>query len=425
MPSETSSAKNPQTGGFHYAFAIVAACIVMMGIPCAMALSCAGIFYTPVAEYFAVPKAQVSLYMSIMGVAMIIALPIAERLVKKVNFRYVLTGCMALDGLGFLAMSQAQGLWVFYAAGVALGLGVAPILYLAIPSLINSWFRTRMGFFIGLCVAFTGIGGVIFNPIGTALINSSPEGWRMAYLVFAIIVLAVALPVVFIFVRSKPSDKGLEPYGATDESDSKSNQPASEGIEAAQAIKSPTFFAVLLFTFLATMNLTTFQFFPAYCQSFGVEEIALAAGAVASACMAGQALGKVALGAISDHNVKAGLLFAIVLGVAGVLLLWLGGPLLATLMVGSFLFGGVYPCAAVESPILTRHAFGLRDYTTIYARISLGGAVAAAIAPAFWGIIADLPNGYTIMFILSLVFMACLLLLGLFTLTQKRKGEAA
>ena len=33
---------------FHYAYLIVAACIVITFVPCAMVLSCAGIFFTPV-----------------------------------------------------------------------------------------------------------------------------------------------------------------------------------------------------------------------------------------------------------------------------------------------------------------------------------------------------------------------------------------
>ena len=36
------------TKRFHYAYAIVASCIAITCLPCALALSCAGIFFTPV-----------------------------------------------------------------------------------------------------------------------------------------------------------------------------------------------------------------------------------------------------------------------------------------------------------------------------------------------------------------------------------------
>ena len=57
--------KTNKAGGFHYAYAIVAACIAMTCLPCALVLSCAGIFFTPVSTFFGVPKATFTLYFTI------------------------------------------------------------------------------------------------------------------------------------------------------------------------------------------------------------------------------------------------------------------------------------------------------------------------------------------------------------------------
>ena len=192
-------------GGFHYAYVIVAVCIIIMGVPLALTLSCAGIYFVPIAEYFGVAKAQVSLYMTIMGATMIVALPISERILKVVDFRYVLSVGTALLGISFFILSRATDLTVFYVVAVVLGFAITPLMYLAIPTLINNWFAVRSGFFIGLCAAFTGIGGAIFNIVGTALINSGPEGWRTGYLVFCVIILVFALPIIFVFTRDRKS----------------------------------------------------------------------------------------------------------------------------------------------------------------------------------------------------------------------------
>lgn len=53
-------------------------------------------------------------------------------------------------------MSFSNTIVLFYVAAVMLGLGEITILWLAIPTLINRWFVERAGFFIGLCMAFTG-----------------------------------------------------------------------------------------------------------------------------------------------------------------------------------------------------------------------------------------------------------------------------
>ena len=179
-----------------------------------MVLSCAGIFFTPVSEFFGVPRASFTLYFSILNIMMMLTLPMAGNHLSKLDARKVLSGATILAGLGLIGMSFGNSMPWFYVCGAIMGIGTAPLIYLAIPTLINAWCVEKVGFFVGLCMAFTGIGGVIFNPIGTALIQSGPEGWRTAYLVFGLITLVGTLPFTLFVVRSKPEDKGLLPFGA-------------------------------------------------------------------------------------------------------------------------------------------------------------------------------------------------------------------
>lgn len=410
--------------GFHYAFLIVASGIVITCIPCALVLNCAGIFFKPVAGYFGVSTARFTLYFSILNLAMMVVLPIAGKLMAKADLRIVLSIAVLIDGLAYLAMSQFTEIWMFYVAGVFLGIGTAPLIYLAIPTLVNNWCRVRVGFFIGLCMAFAGIGGVVFNPIGAALINSGPEGWRIGYLVFGTIMLAVAFPFTAIAVRTKPSDKGVEAYGAGSAADCAQEEATATGIPVGKAMKTAAFLAVAAFCFLITVNQTVYQFLASYCQSFGAQDIALAAGAVTGACMAGQALGKVVLGVINDRTAKGGLLFGLSGGIAGILVLWLLPLSIALLMVGAFLFGFAYACTTVEVPLLTRAVFGPRDYTIIYSRVSMAGTLGSVVAAVFWAWVIDLPNGFSLMFGLSIVCMVAGLLLGLFALDRARSLAA-
>ena len=154
--------------GFHYAYLIVLSGIVITCVPCALVLSCAGIFFTPVSTFFGVSKATYSLYFSILNVAMMVALPVAGRLMERLDMRLVLSACVVMAGGGLIAFSTFNEMWQFYVVGAVLGLALAPLLYLAVPALINAWCVKRVGFFVGLCMAFTGIGGVIFNPVGSA-----------------------------------------------------------------------------------------------------------------------------------------------------------------------------------------------------------------------------------------------------------------
>lgn len=422
------ASSNSQRGGFHYAYLIVLSCIVMTCLPCALVLSCAGIFFTPVSEFFGVPKASFTLYFSVLNLAMMATLPVAGKLLAARDARVVLSVATALCGLGMFGMASCQEVWQFYLVGIVLGVGVAPLIYLAVPTLINAWCVKRVGFFVGLCMAFTGIGGVLFNPIGTAIIQSSPEGWRQAYLVFGAIILVGTLPFTLFVVRGKPADKGLLPYGAGEKDAADADGAATvgtQGVSAADAMRTPAFWAIVAFCGLITLNQTVYQFLSSYALSFSnsLPQIAAASGVVASAAMGGQAIGKVFLGSVSDHSVRLGAVCGIAGGVVGVLLMWGMPSVLALLLVGAFCFGVVYAMTTVETPLLVRSVFGSADYANIYSRVSMVGSLMSAVAAVFWSLVIDSAGGYGLMFALSLVCMAACLALALFALAHVPRAE--
>ena len=424
--ASTANTGVKKAGGFHYAYLIVLSCIMITCLPCALVLSCAGIFFTPVSDYFGVAKSAFTLYFSILNIAMMVTLPVAGRLMARMDARVVLSACVGLCGLGLLGMSLCQEVWQFYVCGVVLGVGVAPLIYLAVPSLINAWCVERVGFFVGLCMAFTGIGGVIFNPVGTALINSGAEGWRLGYRAFALITLVGTLPFTLLVVRSKPADKGLAPYGyratgvgvGDGSASGSAAAPEAAGMLAADAMRTPAFVALLAFCGVITLNQTIYQFLPSYASSLG-GSIAAASGVIASAAMAGQAIGKVLLGVINDKSERLGVVFGIGAGVVGVLVMWFFPSVLALLLVGAFLFGVVYAMTTVETPLLVRTVFGSRDYTNIYSRVSMVGSLMSAVAAVFWGVIVDSAGGFPLMFVLGIACMAACFVLANFALAHK------
>lgn len=426
---------------FHYAFAIVASCIVLTCLPCALVLSCAGIFFNPVSAYFGVPKASFTLYFSIVQLAMMASLPVWGKLMSSHDLRVCLSVGVVCAGVGYLGMSAAQAVWNFYLVGALMGIGVAPLVFLAVPTLIDAWCVKKVGFFTGLCMAFTGIGGVIFNPIGTALIGTGADGWRAAYLLFGIVILVGALPFTLFVIRSKPADKNLLPYGATTDAQAAQAAPATSnnssapdtqaatsatqaGVTAAEALKMPAFFAVAAFCGLITLNQTIYQFLSGYAQSFSatLPQVAAAAGVVASAAMAGQAIGKVILGIVNDRSVHAGVFFGLASGALGITLMWLFPSQLILLLAGAFLFGLVYAMTVVQTPLLVRNVFGNRDYPNIYSRVSMVGTLMGAFAAVLLGLVIDSTAGYPGMFLIGYTCMALCLVLALFALSHKAQN---
>ncbi|MCC7525308.1 MAG: MFS transporter, partial [Chitinophagaceae bacterium] len=357
-----------------------------------------------------VSKGDFGLYMTFVYACSFLMLSVAGKLMDRYSARWLLTVCSGVVGLVYLAMSQFSSVWHFYVAGAVIGIALAFLLYLSFPVLINRWFNTRVGFFIGLCSAASGIGGILFNPFGGYLIET--YGWRTTYLIFGIIMLAVATPLLGILLRNHPSEKGIKPFGEKAET----AEVQKAGMDYAVAIKSPVFYALLVFALFMIAVSTLNLFLPTYVTSvgFSVEQSAF----VASAIMLGVTIGKVALGSINDKNSLAGVLTSTGLGIAGFIFLLLGKEGMAFMTIGGFLFGWAYAGVTVETALLVRTVFGTKDYSKIFSNISIALALGGAIMAGGWGYLADFLN-FKIILSTGIVLLIFSGLIGFYALRKK------
>lgn len=367
----------------HYGYVIVACCCLIMGVNVGLVMSCAGIFYQPVSEGLGVSVGTFGLFMSFNYLASTLMLSVAGRMMKRYGSRRMLTLSSAVLGITMMSMSMYQSIWQFYVAGAIIGATMAFLLYLSFPTLVNRWFRSRVGFFIGVCSAASGIGGILFNPVGAWLITT--YSWRTTYVVFGLCILFVITPLLALFLRDNPEDKGLEPYGTETE---RQTVTSDKGIEYRQAIRMPVFYALIAFAFLMISVSTLNLFLPRYVQGldFSLEQASL----MASAVMVGVTIGKVVLGIINDRlGSHAGVIVSALLGIAGLGLLLAGSTTYPLVVVGGFLFGWAYAAVTVQTPMLVRSVFGNRDYAQIYSNVSIAFAAGGAIMSGAWGLLAD------------------------------------
>ena len=78
--------------GTKYAYAIVATCIVIMFLPCAIILTC----ITPVSQYFGVPRVAFSAVFSVLCIAMTVVLPFIGKFYKTHDTRLVLSASVII-----------------------------------------------------------------------------------------------------------------------------------------------------------------------------------------------------------------------------------------------------------------------------------------------------------------------------------------
>lgn len=389
---------------FHYGYVVAACCTFVTMFNIGLVLSCAGIFFVSISAELNVPVANVAMYLSFNLLASSIMLSFSGRLMEKFGARRMMTLSSIVMGATLISMSKFSALWQFYAAGAILGVTFTFLMYLSFPTIIPRWFNKNVGLMIGIAAAGSSIGGALFNPICGILINN--YGWRTTYIILGAVILLIVSPIIGIFLRNKPADIGLRPYG---ESAISARKNKNDGYEYRAVLKMPLFYGLFMFGFLMSTTASVFHFLPKYAATlnFSLEQ----ASFVASAAMIGSTIGKVGLGWINDKSIKAGVIATAGLGIFGLALMFTGSGL-TVLIGGGFLFGWAYAGVFVQTPLLVRAVFGNKSYSQIYSNISIGLTISAAIAMAAWGFLAEI-GGYGAVFIVAIILLGICGAIGL------------
>ena len=197
-------------------------------------------------------------------------------------------------------------MWIFYVAGLMMGLGEVGLLWLAVPTLCNKWFNQKSGTIIGACMAFTGIGGAIWLqrlltrsslPVWTRGRSQHDLGHRRSRDFSAVHAARAS--------RSTPEEAGCLPYGKPQTA---SGKPA--GIDASKAMKSAAFYAGFLLAGIINLLTIVAQQFPKYTKSLddGTGTFIAVGVTMATVMMASQADLQARLGRVRRQELQAQLL---------------------------------------------------------------------------------------------------------------------
>jgi sugar phosphate permease len=274
-------------------------------------------------------------------------------------------------------------------------------------------------------------GSMVFLPLLTFMISSN--GWRSASITVAAFC-AVLAPIVFIFLRDRPSDVGLLPYGATEEPEMGPAAPATArgAIEIlVTSMRHPAFW-VLAFTFFvcgwSTNGLIGTHFIPA-AHDHGMP--ATTAASLLAIVGIFDLIGTIGSGYLTD-KVSSIWLLVFFYGMRGLALLTIPvvlGPDVNPPLIFFIVFYGLDWIATVPPTIqLCREYFGVARSGVVYGWVFAFHMIGAAIAASFAGWVRETNGDYEIAWytaaILCLVAAACMLLLKKIpTLAQAEKAK--
>jgi sugar phosphate permease len=155
-------------------------------------------------------------------------------LAARFGTRIVITFALILMGVTMIMTGLSQTFGFAFAMRLLTGLGNGAA-YVPAMALGSAWFAMqRRGFATGIVSAGIGAGtlisGLVVPPILTAY---SADGWRFTWYILGGAVLLIS-GVVFLFVRSRPQDKGLRQVGADNQDLDPSVSAASDKVSTFQ-----------------------------------------------------------------------------------------------------------------------------------------------------------------------------------------------
>lgn len=201
-----------KTGPFHYAWVILGCCMLMAFAGMGVITSACGNFVTPVVEELGCSVSSFTMFISIQAASMALLYTTASRVLTTRPIGKVVACALLLQFAAWPSMGSYHSIGWFYLSGLLTGIGSAFALYIALPIIINMWFKKRAGFALGLVMSCGSASGILCNLLSAQLIST--VGWRRAYLVLALGGAVLTLPAIFFLLKTPAEKIGVVPYGA-------------------------------------------------------------------------------------------------------------------------------------------------------------------------------------------------------------------
>jgi MFS family permease len=196
----------------HYGWVMVAVGLITL-VTAAGFRSTTGILIVPLQNEFGWSRATIGFAIAINLVIYGLGGPFAAAFIERFGMRRVITVAILGISLGAglsIFMTQPWQLDVLWGVVNASATGAISVPLGAM--IANRWFVRRRGLVTGMLTASNATGQLIFLPVLAWIVTQ--WGWRYAAGTAAVVALVLVLPLVLVFVRDRPYDVGIAPFGA-------------------------------------------------------------------------------------------------------------------------------------------------------------------------------------------------------------------
>lgn len=199
---------------FFYGWVVVGICFLTLAVGGSTNGSFS-IFYVAMLKEFHWSRADTAGAFSLSMIVFSLCGPFVGWLIDRFGTRKVMPFGVIVLTIGILSSSFISSLWQLYLFyGVLMAAGITHIGFIPNVLIISNWFFRHRALAMGIANAGRGTGALILLPLIQYAIQKA--GWRHAYLFLGTFVFIILLPLLAIFQRGHPQDKGLSRLGDSD-----------------------------------------------------------------------------------------------------------------------------------------------------------------------------------------------------------------
>ena len=404
-----------------------------------------GIFVLPMSEAFDWSRTTISVAAGLGWLVNGVTQPFVGHLFDRYDSRKVILISLVIAGVATAALSLTFHILVLiFLFSFVLSAAMSGASLGTLAPLLARWFRRRRTMVLGLVVAGSSIGGLTLIPFSAYLVDLT--NWKVSWAVLGLIVLALAFPLAFIFLRNQPSDLGLQPDGESEAAATERSRGLFEVDQWWRSFKSrPIWHLSASYTVCGvTVGIISIHFVPYAQEHVGVS--GTTAGLIFGYMMGLNVVGAIGGGFLADRfgrkNVLAavyfvrGFAYATLLGGLVVVergiampipegwvdigwLGWLDSPGLISLWLFATLAGFSWIASVPVTTSLTAEVYGLRALGAISGISFLCHQVGAFVSITMGGVLFDHTGSYFLPFVIagSLLFPAAL---SAYTINEKK-----
>ena len=374
-------------------------------------------FVAPVVKEFGCQVNQFTLITSIQAIGMALFYTTAAKMLTTKRIGIVMGIASLCEVIGVALMGTYKSVEAFYISAAIIGISQAFTGFVAIPILLNMWFKKNYGTVFGIVMGVNSASTVIFSLLSGQLITSF--GWRIAYFVLAAIAFIVMVPAIFLFIKS-PEEINELPYGADEVEDTDNTTKEEWGLTRQEAFGKFAFWAA----WITCLSYSIGSCANGYIVPFTTMELGQSVNYGARVGMfssIGGILCSFILGRINDKfGSKAGLLWGAVTTVTGFIIIIMSIQNIDLVMLGAFVVGLGSSMYGVQCPILAKEVLGDKHFSSIWSIMMTANSLIGGGLYSSFALFYDLGGTYKGAFITGAVLYVVALIVGTLAINSSK-----